>query len=254
MTEEDVKNALPDLQMVVKLQAAHCKHKQLRDALLVEFEEVCLTYSAALSHRIDYPEVSLIARKKMKEFSKKTKNIAHGKIIRNMVKLMDQNADFITAQRENVDFGPTDKEKIEEWEKEALEKKTPLLKELEKYRKARQKSRMMNLTSKNNSLPTQIQGQDSTAITSYNRFLDTEEGKAQREADKAEFPDLFDSDDNDDGNGSEGDEGEGEPEDDPEDVVEEEDPKKKISKKERKALQLVKAKKDQVTVLDINDW
>jgi len=112
----------------------------------------------------------------------------------------------------------------------------------------------MNLTSKNNSLPTQIQGQDSTAITSYNRFLDTEEGKAQREADKAEFPDLFDSDDNDDGNGSEGDEGEGEPEDDPEDVVEEEDPKKKISKKERKALQLVKAKKDQVTVLDINDW
>jgi len=114
----------------------------------------------------------------------------------------------------------------------------------------------MNLTSKNNSLPTQIQGQDSTAITSYNRFLDTEEGKAQREADKAEFPDLFDSDD--DGNGSEGDEGEGEPEDDPEgnpeDVVEEEDPKKKISKKERKALQLVKAKKDQVAVLDINDW
>merc|ERR1711990_1358366 len=125
-------------------------------------------------------------------------------------------------------------------------------KELEKYRKARQKSRMMNLTSKNNSLPTQIQGQDSTAITSYNRFLDTEEGKAQREADKAEFPDLFDSDD--DGNGSEGDEGEGEPEGNPEDVVEEEDPKKKISKKERKALQLVKAKKDQVAVLDINDW
>ena len=39
----------------------------------------------------------------------------------------------------------------------------------------------------------------------------------------------------------------------PEDVVEE-DPKKKISKKERKALQLVKAKKDQVAVLDINDW
>ena len=102
MTEEDVKNALPDLQMVVKLQSAHCKHKQLRDALLVEFEEVCLTYSAALSHRIDYPEVSLIARKKMKESSKKTKNIAHGKIIRNMVRLFDQNADFITARRENV--------------------------------------------------------------------------------------------------------------------------------------------------------
>ena len=127
------------------------------------------------------------------------------------------------------------------------------MKELEKYRKARQKSRMMNLTSKNNSLPTQIQGQDSTAITSYNRFLDTEEGKAQREADKAEFPDLFDSEDDNDGS----DEGEGEPEDEPEgeleDVVEE-DPKKKISKKERKALQLVKAKKDQVAVLDINDW
>ena len=125
------------------------------------------------------------------------------------------------------------------------------MKELEKYRKARQKTRMMNLTSRNNSLPTQIQGQDS-AITSYNRFLDTEEGKAQREADKAEFPDLFDSED-DEGNGSEG---EDQPEDEevlPEEVVKE-DPKKKISKKERKALQLVKAKKDQVTVLDINDW
>ena len=125
------------------------------------------------------------------------------------------------------------------------------MKELEKYRKARQKTRMMNLTSRNNSLSTQIQGQDS-AITSYNRFLDTEEGKAQREADKAEFPDLFDSED-DEGNGSEG---EDQPEDEevlPEEVVEE-DPKKKISKKERKALQLVKAKKDQVTVLDINDW
>ena len=113
---------------------------------------------------------------------------------------------------------------------------------------------MMNLTSKANSLPTQIQGQDSTAITSYNRFLDTEEGKAQREADKAEFPDLFDSD-HDDGNDSDGDEGEGEPEDEQmvEDVLEE-DPKRKISKKERKALQLVKAKKDQVAILDINDW
>ena len=129
-----------------------------------------------------------------------------------------------------------------------MEKKTPLLKELEKYRKARQKTRMMNLTSKNNSLPTQIQGQD-TEITSYNRFLDTEEGKAQREADKAEFPDLFD----DEGNDSEDDEGQPEAEEIPEEVVEE-DPKKKISKKERKALQLVKAKKDQVTVLDINDW
>merc|ERR1712131_225584 len=116
----------------------------------------------------------------------------------------------------------TDKNKIEEWERETLEKKTPLLKELEKYRKARQKTRMMNLTSRNNSLPTQIQGQDS-AITSYNRFLDTEEGKAQRESDKAEFPDLFDSED-DEGNGSEGDEGEDQPEDEevlPEEVVEE---------------------------------
>jgi len=168
-----------------------------------------------------------------------------------MVKLLDQNSDFITARRENVDFGPTDKEKIEEWEKETLEKKTPLLKELEKYRKARQKSRMMNLTSKN-SLPTQIQGQD-TAITSYNRFLDTEEGKAQREADKAEFPDLFDSDE-DEGNGSEGEGPEDEEMTEENLPVVEEDHKKKISKKERKALQLVKAKKDQVAVLDINDW
>ena len=48
MTEEDVRNSLPDLQMVVKLSSAHCKHKKLRDTLLVEWEEICLTYATAL--------------------------------------------------------------------------------------------------------------------------------------------------------------------------------------------------------------
>merc|ERR1719435_909964 len=67
--EEDIKERLPDLQMLVRLQAAQCKHKELSAKLVEEFEEVALTYATALSHRIDYPELTLLARKRLKEFA-----------------------------------------------------------------------------------------------------------------------------------------------------------------------------------------
>ena len=144
-----------------------------------------------------------------------------------------------------VDFGPTDVEKIAQWEKETLEANTPLLGELEKYRKARMKKRMTNLQ---RTLPTQIQGMDATEVTSYNRFLDTEEGKAQRAADKAEFPDLFDDEESDKSDT----EMEPEPQETEPEVEPEEDPLTKISKKERKALKI--GKKDEIADLDINNW
>jgi nucleolar complex protein 2 len=79
VTEEEFKNRLPDLEMIVRLQSAHCKHKQLGQALLEQFYELSLTYSTALSHKIDFPELTLLPVKRLKEFNKKTKNIEHKK-------------------------------------------------------------------------------------------------------------------------------------------------------------------------------
>ena len=48
VTEEDLKNRLPDMQMIVRLQAAHCKHRHLPAKMIEEFEELALTYATSL--------------------------------------------------------------------------------------------------------------------------------------------------------------------------------------------------------------
>ena len=48
ITEEDLKNRLPDMQMIVRLQAAHCKHRHLPAKMIEEFEELALTYATSL--------------------------------------------------------------------------------------------------------------------------------------------------------------------------------------------------------------
>ena len=43
-----MKSRLPDMQMIVKLQNAHCKHRHLPAKMIEEFEELVLTYATAL--------------------------------------------------------------------------------------------------------------------------------------------------------------------------------------------------------------
>ena len=147
-----------------------------------------------------------------------------------------------------IDFGPTEKDKVIEWEKNNREKQQmPLIECLKKFRKKRQNERMTNLQGSSR-LPTEIQGKNE--INSFNRFLDTQQGIEQRLKDKQEHPDLFIGSD-------ESDSEEAEPETNEPEVTEnviEEDPKQKITKKERKELAKIKGKKDKIEELDLENF
>ena len=103
----------------------------------------------------------------------------------------------------------------------------------------------------NNKMASDIQGQG--IISSFNRFADTEEGVAQRQADKQEFPELF-------GFGNEEDETsecEREMEDSVEkeaQIEEEEDPTQIIALAEMKELRNVKEKRDKIEDLDLSQF
>ena len=126
-------------------------------------------------------------------------------------------------------------------------KSAPLITALEKFRKKRQKERMMDL--QGSRLPTNIQGE--SGIKSFNRFLDTEEGIEQRKRDKEEHPELFLGSDSD--SEVESNENVNDPPEE-EKVIEESDPKQKISKKERSDLQKIRGKKDKVEDLDLENF
>ena len=73
-----------------------------------ELYDVAFTYSAAISHRIDYPEIVRMAMKRMREFSKvdffselkveifkETKNKNHRNSIKKLHGLMEKNIEYI---------------------------------------------------------------------------------------------------------------------------------------------------------------
>ena len=64
--------------------------------------EIALLFISIRSHKIDYPEVTLLARKRLKEFSKRTKNQRHRNVTRDLVQLLERNAEFILGERESV--------------------------------------------------------------------------------------------------------------------------------------------------------
>jgi len=57
------------------------------------------------SHKIDFPELTLLPVKRLKEFNKKTKNMEHKKLIKNLIKSIEANAEFIKIKRQNVRSG-----------------------------------------------------------------------------------------------------------------------------------------------------
>ena len=75
---------------------------RLADLILDELYEVIITYSGALSHRIDFPELSRVPAKRLREFTKATKNKNHFKAVKKLFDAIQQNTEYIKNEREKV--------------------------------------------------------------------------------------------------------------------------------------------------------
>ena len=75
---------------------------RLCDEILDEFYEVFLTYSSSLSHRIDFPELTRMAAKRVREFTKESKNKNHITAFKKLLKMVNDNSEYILNERKKV--------------------------------------------------------------------------------------------------------------------------------------------------------
>lgn len=133
-------------------------------------------------------------------------------------------------------FTPKEKDKITEWQQRTFDAGTPLLAEIDQYKKQRAKERRQKLNG-NGSLPT------TESEPNFKQYLDTEEGKQAHADDREEYKTLFDHDSESE---QESDKEQGSDNESEKDVeMEEEEPAPvKLSKRERNTLK--KGAKDKI--------
>lgn len=224
-------NILPDFQIALKLSSGQVSNKRLPDTILDELYDVVFTYSAAISHRIDYPEIVRMAMKRMREFSKETKNKNHRNSIKKLHGIMEKNIEYIETERVKSKLRPHQLDEIQEWQKKIYDGGTPLLAEIASYKRAKDQERKEKL-----------QGHIPKAEAGLKEYLESEEGQAEREKNRLEFEKMADNIDSD----ASGDENEEEEPKEPEVDI------SRMSKSEKK--KLTKGKKDKVEEFSLDTF
>lgn len=134
-----------DLEYYLKCPTAYQKTRVYGDALADETLYLLVEYYSALSRSIAFPELSLPAVVALKRHAKKTGQAKLGSMVKVLVDKLEANAKWIEAQREQIEFGPGKRDKVErflaggsESSKEAV---SPLSAYLRVQRKVRDQKR-----------------------------------------------------------------------------------------------------------------
>ncbi|ANB12717.1 Noc2p [Sugiyamaella lignohabitans] len=97
-----------------------------QDGVSEQFIDLVGEFFVLHSKSIAFPELSIPAIIALKRFAKRSKNVKFNKQIQRLVEKLDQNTKFIEQKRNNVDFGPTNKEQVNAFLKDQEWQKTPL--------------------------------------------------------------------------------------------------------------------------------
>ncbi|QEU58333.1 Noc2 [Kluyveromyces lactis] len=127
-TKKPRKSTLPafDFDHNIKCTQAYLGTKIYQDGLAEQFVDLLGEYFVLYSRSVSFPELTTLAVISLRRYIKNSENVKFNKMLQNVVDKINQNAQFITKKRSDVDFGPNNRTEVEKFLNEISWKDTPL--------------------------------------------------------------------------------------------------------------------------------
>ncbi|CDO95256.1 unnamed protein product [Kluyveromyces dobzhanskii CBS 2104] len=127
-TKKPRKSTLPvfDFDHNIKCTQAYLGTRIYQDGLAEQFVDLLGEYFVLYSKNVSFPELTTLAVISLRRYIKNSENAKFNKMLQNVVDKINQNSQFITKKRADVDFGPNNRTEVERFLNEVSWKDTPL--------------------------------------------------------------------------------------------------------------------------------
>ncbi|XP_076056618.1 nucleolar complex protein 2 [Oratosquilla oratoria] len=168
---------------MLKLSKSQVQESAFKDGVVDNVYDGMISYMAAESASIGFPELAVPAVLQLKGFLKKCKVPNYTKKVKQLVAKITENSSFIEERRKGVSFSISDVTAAKEWEIATRQAGTPLEKYYNSWRKIREKEQLRGASQSNK--------MDDYGLPVVRRKELEEKHKAK---DKEEMKELFESD------------------------------------------------------------
>ena len=139
-----------DFSVILKLSKSQLSENGFKDATVEEIYSGMITYLAANSNKIGFPELVTPLVFQLKDFLKKCKIGNYCKKMKTVLDKVIANQKFIENRRKTVTFGVGDKQAIQIWEAQVERDGTPLLAFYKSWKKVSDSQKMKKITGQKN--------------------------------------------------------------------------------------------------------
>lgn len=128
ITKPPKRATLPALDFDLHIRASqqYLGTRVYQEGLCEQFVELSFEFFVLYCKSIAFPELVTPAVLSLRRFIKKSKNLRFNKSLQQLIEKLNANAKFITQQRANVEYGPSNKTEVQLFLKDFEWEKTPL--------------------------------------------------------------------------------------------------------------------------------
>ena len=117
-----------DFSCILKISKSQFQEHGTKEAIMNGVYGGILEYLSCYSHKIYFPELAISCCRRLKEFSRSTKNANFGRKIKQLLDKIEENSKWISSSRRSVQFGVNVQIDANQWETALKKEGTPLQK------------------------------------------------------------------------------------------------------------------------------